>query len=122
MAIFREIGDVRGIDHCLVCPRCIGPRQLQTSYDTATRTLAPVTEGGRQVGLPVRFLRIGGSGCFTGSASSRHAAVGGGGRRARDLRHANPALAHFSMDYEGRLAAVRAGLGEKAFEEAWEEG
>jgi predicted ATPase/DNA-binding SARP family transcriptional activator/DNA-binding CsgD family transcriptional regulator len=124
IAIFREKGDVLGIGHCLINLAIC--ELVLANYDQATTLLRELWHQSQKVDdkLATQYVFFG---LAVVAASQGHLI-----RAARLWAVADTvreifgieltALARFATDYEGRLAEVRAKLGEEALEEAWEEG
>jgi predicted ATPase/DNA-binding SARP family transcriptional activator/DNA-binding CsgD family transcriptional regulator len=124
MALFREIGDARGMGICLT-NLALGELILG-NYGQATTLLRELLHQSRKLDdkLHTQYAFFGLAGVTASQGqllrATRLWAIADTVRETSGIQL--PAFTRSSMDYEGRLAAVRAELGEEVFEKAWEEG
>ena len=124
MALFREIGDAWGVSACLIDLGIV--EMALANHDRATTLLREVLLLSRKrdyrVATQYAFFGLAGVAASQGwlVRAVRLWAAADVVRKSSGIQL--PAVVRFATDYEGRLAAVRAELGEEAFERAWAEG
>jgi predicted ATPase/DNA-binding SARP family transcriptional activator/DNA-binding CsgD family transcriptional regulator len=124
LALFRNVGDRRGAGNCLIN---LGLGELILGDDErATAQMRELLHLGRSVDnkwhIQYAFFGLAGIAASRGHPvrAARLWAASEGVREAAAIEL--PPLGRAATNYEGRLAEVRAELGEEAFDTAWEEG
>jgi predicted ATPase/DNA-binding SARP family transcriptional activator/DNA-binding CsgD family transcriptional regulator len=124
LALFREVGDIRSIAMCLLTLGWIALPQGDGERAAVLFEEGLLLQRELKYKTAIFFGLAGMAGVAAlREQPARAAKLMGASEALREVLGLSLAsLSHARYDYEGCIAAVRAGLGEEAFEAAWSEG